>query len=98
MLKKGWELANNHDQYLDLEYYPFKFQRLSDYDVEKGVGDLTYLEMRVTFVRNTARTEYEHAYVTFMMNVPTGNHENWDDQINISVKEAMRICFEEELK
>lgn len=98
VLKKGWDKANDYDQYLDLEYTPFSFQRLEDYDVEKGVGDLSYIEMRVTFVRNTACTEFERAYITFLMNVPNGDHKSWDGQINVTVEEAMRICFEENVK
>lgn len=89
-LKPGWDVVNDTDFYLDIERNLFSFQRRCD------SGETTYVNMRITFVRPAAYAhEYQSAYIVHELNVPDGDHDV-TDQINVSVEEAMRLCFMEE--
>lgn len=92
-LRDGFTVANNYEQYLDIERSIFAFRREGDtaeYDED------TYIIQRITFVRpdsNTHGNTYESAYITHFMNVPSGDHQDTDHQINVTVEEAIRLCF-----
>ena len=89
-LRQGWHAneCGSDGEYLDIERSVFSCTRVEDPE-----GESTYVDMRVTF-HQCAPDEYDSAYVTFQMNVPSGDHQEGGFQINVSVEEALRLCME----